>query len=75
MKDIDWSPIYGEGNIVCTCDNCGREHEVDFDGGAPDFREAQAEIRSMGWQSLKIGGEWRDFCCEKCRNQFIKNNS
>lgn len=74
-KEIQWGVYHGEGNIVCTCDNCGFEHEVDFDGGAPDFREAQAEIRSIGWQSIKIDGEWYDFCCEKCRNEYIKNNS
>lgn len=73
-KEIDWSPIHGEGSIVCTCDQCGREHEVEFDNGHPDFREAQAEIRSMGWVSMKQDDEWFDFCGQKCRNQYIKEN-
>lgn len=24
-KDVEWGAMYGEGDIVCTCDNCGEE--------------------------------------------------
>lgn len=74
MKEVEWSEYHGEGDILCTCDQCGNEHLVECDG-APDFREAQAEIRSMGWTSTQVNGIWRDFCCERCRNEYIKENS
>lgn len=73
-KDIDWGLIHGEGEIVCTCDQCGREHRVDFEDGFPGYPEAQAEIRSMGWVSMKQDDEWLDFCGQRCRNQYIKEN-
>lgn len=74
-KEVEWGVIHGEGTIVCTCDNCGCEEEIEFDGGRPDYREAQDEIEDLGWMSTKVNGEWYDFCCESCRNQFIKNNA
>ena len=74
MKDVEWSDIHGEGDVICMCDQCNREHLVECDG-APDFRLAQREIQEMGWMSLKIHGVWHDFCCEKCRNDYIKEHS
>lgn len=67
-KYTDWGMIHGEGEIVCECDNCGSEERVEFDEGYPDYKEAQRELRSMGWVSRKIDGEWGDYCCTECAN-------
>lgn len=71
-KDIDWSTTYGEGTIVCTCDNCHKEEEFDFEDNNPDYRSVQKQLFEKGWESLKISGIWYDFCCEECRNRFVK---
>lgn len=75
MKDVSWGVIHGEGTIVCVCDQCGKEEEYPFDNGYPDFRSFQKKLFGMGWKSAQIFGQWRDFCGEKCRNEFIKNNT
>lgn len=75
MKDVSWGVIHGEGTIVCTCDQCGKREEFDFDDGYPNFKATQQELFGMGWKSGQINGEWHDFCCEAHRNQYIKDNT
>ena len=72
-KEVDWSIIHGEGEIVCSCDQCPEEHRIEF-YERPDYREAQSEIVRLGWTSARINGEWYDFCSMSCRNEFVKNN-
>ncbi len=72
-KEVEWGLIHGEGEIVCTCDQCNADYSYDFDDGYPDYRAAQDEIRSMGWVSLKVGNEWYDFCSQECKQKFIDN--
>ncbi len=72
-KDVEWGFIHGEGEIVCTCDHCGEEERAEFLEG-PDFREAQEELKEMGWVSSRINGDWYDFCSMECRNAYIKKN-
>lgn len=72
-KEIEWSKIYGEGTIVCTCDNdCGTAETFDFTDNFPNYKGAQEELKNKGWLSCKINGHWYDFCCEKCRNGYFK---
>lgn len=71
-KEVDWGVIHGEGDIVCTCDECGNEHLVPFEDQQVDYREAQRAIEDEGWGSCQVNGEWKDFCCETCRNNYIK---
>lgn len=71
-KEIEWSELYGVGTIVCTCDNCSAEENFDFEDNNPNFKAVQSLLRSIGWVSCKVNGEWRDFCCERCRNGYIK---
>lgn len=73
-KEVAWGTTHGEGDIVCTCDNCGSEVELPFEDGNVDYRAAQQYIKDDGWESCQVHGEWYDFCCEKCRNEYIKNN-
>lgn len=74
-KEVEWSPFYGEGDIVCTCEQCGCAERFPFDDNHPDYAEAQHELMKLGWVSLKIDGKWHDFCCESHRNKFIKSNT
>ena len=71
-KDVDWSPFYGEGEIVCRCDKCHREERFDFDDNHPDYAAAQRKLYGMGWLSFKSKDRWFDFCSEECRDRFIK---
>ncbi len=74
MKEIQWSELYRVSEIVCSCDNCTNEERFDFDDNNPDYKGVQKKLYSIGWKSCKINGKWHDFCCEKCRNDYIKKN-
>lgn len=73
-KQIEWSEYYGVGEIVCTCDECSAYEKFDFDDNSPDFKEAQSKIKRLGWTSLQVQGKWKDFCCEECRNDYIRHH-
>jgi len=73
-KEVEWSRIHGEGEIVCTCDQCYDEERIEFEDGHPDFKAAQAELKGIGWVSRKIDNEWYDFCSEQCYYDYIKEN-
>lgn len=71
-KQIEWGVIHGEGDIVCTCNNCNAEEWFPFEDGCLDFKEVSRELREdYGWIAHKIDGEWYDFCCDKCYKEFL----
>lgn len=74
MKFVDWSDdAYGEGEIVATCDSCNKEDRSEtFYDNEPDYKAYQNTLVKKGWLSTRVNHKWRDFCCEKCRNDFIK---
>ena len=72
MKEVVWSEFYGQGTVKCTCDNCSGEESFEFEDNNPDFKSVQKELRNLGWTSCKIEGKWYDFCCDKCKDDFIK---
>lgn len=72
---MEWGIAHGEGDIVCTCDSCGEEYRYPFEDQFVDYRGAQRAIRDEGWTSCIINDEWHDFCCEACRNDYIKKNT
>lgn len=74
MKEIEWSEFFGVGEIVCTCETCSAEERFDFDDNRPDYKEVQKELIQKGWHSCKVNGQWHDFCCEACRNKYIKTH-
>ncbi len=74
MKEIEWSKYYGAGEVVCTCDNCHTEKRFEFEDNNPDYKSIQMELNKLGWMPTKLGGRWHDFCCEKCRNTYIKEH-
>ncbi len=74
MKKVERGEIHGEGVINCTCDQCHDWEDYVFDNSYPDFKAAQQYLRSLGWLSLQVHCKWKDFCCEDCRNNYIKEN-
>lgn len=54
-KEIEWGMIHGEGTIVCTCDQCGKEHEVDFDGGSPRLPGSTSRDQIYGLDLYETG--------------------
>jgi len=64
-----------EGKEVFTCDNCGREKGFLFDSEDVGTKEHKAELRKQGWVFTQVNGLWKDFCCERCRNQYIRKNT
>ena len=57
-KEVGWGSTHGEGDIFPTCKTCGKGRQL------PD----------EGWVSRIINEEWHEFCCEKCRNDYIKKH-
>lgn len=66
-----------EGDVVFTCDNCGKTVKFRFDDqeSAQNASGQMAALRKKrGWEFLKFRAILRDFCCTKCRDEYIKNN-
>ncbi|MBQ4120677.1 MAG: hypothetical protein IJD35_01545 [Clostridia bacterium] len=65
-----------EGDAVYRCDHCGNEESFEFDSEDIDSKEHRAILRrEKGWITTKVNGQWKDFCCERCRNQYIINHA
>lgn len=75
-KDIEWSDTYGVGEIVCTCDGCHKaEERFQFEDNEPNYRAFQKKLYQKGWLACKVNGYWKDFCCDACRDGYIKRNT
>ncbi len=67
---------YWEGDALYSCDCCQREERFRFDSDDIDSKAHRAKLRNKkGWITTKVDDIWRDFCSEKCRNQFIRKNT
>lgn len=67
-----------EGEVVFSCDHCHKEMKFRFDDeeSAKNAKEQREFLKNnQGWIMTKIGGIWHDFCCESCRNEYIKSNT
>lgn len=64
---------YWQGDVVYTCDNCHISQEsFEFDDEDIDYKSFNAELRKKGWLTTKVNGQFADFCCERCRNEYIR---
>lgn len=63
-----------EGDAQYFCDECGKHEDFLFDSEDIDSKAHRAELRKEGWITTKVGGQWKDFCSEKCRNSYIKKH-
>lgn len=73
-RDLEFTGWW-QGDAVYSCDNCGCSEAFVFDSEDIDSKAHRAELRKRDWIFTKVEGEWKDFCCEKCRNDYIKKNA
>mgnify|MGYP004631318997 CR=1 FL=1 len=68
---------FWEGMTPYRCDGCGKVVKFRFDGkdDAFDSKSHRASLHEKGWMTTKVNGQWRDFCCESCRNKYIRSNT
>lgn len=65
-----------EGETIYSCDCCGKKEKFRFECEDDlDYKTMQAELRKKGWIFTKVNERWKDFCSEKCRNEFIRKNT
>lgn len=67
-----------EGHAEYTCDNCGKTECFPFtdEEEAKDSRSHRKALRDdYGWITTKVEGQWHDFCCEACKNAWIRKNT
>lgn len=64
-----------EGEVVYSCDCCGKRAKFRFDCEDIDYAEQRSELRSRGWIFTMVNGRWKDFDSEKCRNKYIRDNT
>ena len=49
---------------------------VTFDSEEEAFsKEHQKVLRSEGWVATKVNDQWHDFCGERCRNKYIREQT
>lgn len=67
---------YWEGDAVYSCDQCGKESKrFRFDSEDVGSKRHRAELREQGWITTKVDDKWHDFCCESCRNKYIRTQT
>ena len=74
-KDIEWGDGYWEGTIDICCDSCKRRHlRFDFasEEECKDTERIKRAKQKEGWITTKVNGHYTEFCCEKCRNEYIR---
>lgn len=77
-RELDFGTGYWEGDVVYSCDCCKKKVRFEFwtEDEANDTKRQRAALqRKRGWIFTKVNGEWKDFCSEKCRNQYIREKT
>ncbi len=77
-RELDFGQGYWEGDVVYTCDCCGKAVRFEFwtEDEANNTRgQREALRRKRGWEFTKIREIWHDFCSEECRNKYIRENT
>ena len=65
-----------EKTVSYSCDCCGKDVSFPFDSEDIDSKAHRKELRErLGWITTKVDGEWHDFCCEACRNKYIRDTT
>lgn len=64
-----------EGEVVYTCDCCGKRAKFRFDCEDIDYRSQRKALKELGWVFTMVNGQWKDFDSEKCRNKYIRDNT
>lgn len=75
MRELEFDGHW-TGDAVYTCEQCGEEERFRFDDEDVDSKAHRAYLRNeKGWITTKVNGQWADFCSEKCRNAYIRNQT
>lgn len=77
-RELNFGTGYWEGDVVYSCDCCGKEVRFEFWTEEEEHNisgQRSALRKKRGWIFTKVNGLWRDFCSEKCRNQYIRENT
>ena len=67
-----------EGDVEYSCDNCGKTVKIPFDdeASAKAYKEQRATLKNdHGWTFTKVNDVFVEFCCEACRNAYIRRNT
>lgn len=64
-----------EGKAIYSCDCCQNSESFRFDSEEIDSKAHRAELRKRGWVTAKVNGQWKDFCVDRCRDKYIRNNT
>lgn len=67
VKDID--RFMGVTSVEVECDNCGESCSEEGES----LQECMNLLKDDGWCFKFIEGHWYDFCCEACRNEYLRN--
>lgn len=77
-RDLDFCGWW-EGDVIYTCDcpGCTSSESFIFNDEEEAYSPEYGKIlrNRKGWIMTKVNGEWKDFCCEECRNKFIRLNT
>lgn len=73
MRELDFNGWW-TGDVEYSCDTCGKVHRIEFDDeeSSKDYRGQLSILRKEGWIFDKVNGNFVDFCCEACRNRYIR---
>lgn len=73
-RELDFDGYWtGDAIYSCDCPGCTAEESYRFETSEVDSKEHRRELRQeKGWLTTKVDGEWKDFCCEACRNKYIR---
>ena len=55
-------------NCVCCCDYCNYDEMIE----STNYATINKEIKSYGWVIKKIDDEWKEFCCDECHDNYMK---
>ena len=53
------------------CENCGEN----IGGGLYDFYESKELMEEEGWITKRLNGEWLNFCCPECLDEYRKKKA
>lgn len=57
-----------EKGVGFMCDHCETT-----EGYGEEFYEDKDTIDRFGWLTRNLNGDWYNFCCEECYQQFLED--
>lgn len=73
-KYTDWALSTAKAKSYASATTATTRNALSLMKDTPIIRKPKKELRSMGWVSRKIDGEWYDFCCQECVNEYYQKS-